>query len=156
MLNAADIVFERHLRTLLSEAAFSEATPQYLEEPRGRYAGHAGLLVKPRSTEEVSVAVKAAHDASVPVVPYGGGTGLVGGQVAPDGPAPLIVSLERMTALRKVYPSENVVVAEAGMILADLQNHANSHERLFPMSLASDGSARMGGILATNAGGVNV
>ena len=90
------------------------------------------------------------------MVPYGGGTGLVGGQITPDGPAPLLLSLERMTAIRAVHPSENVLVAEAGAILSDVQSAAEANGRLFPLSLASEGSARIGGLLATNAGGVNV
>ena len=74
----------------------------------------------------------------------------------PDGPAPLLISLERMTAIRAVYPTENVLVAEAGAILADVQAAAEVADRLFPLSLAAQGSCRIGGNLATNAGGVNV
>ncbi|MEM8980381.1 MAG: FAD-binding oxidoreductase [Pseudomonadota bacterium] len=156
MLNAVTPEFAESLHKAVPPDRFDEAGPSYLEEPRGRYAGQAGLLVKTRSTNEVAALVKAANTARVPIVPYGGGTGLVGGQVAPDGPTPLILSLEHMRALRAVYPEENVVIAEAGMILADLQVAAQEANRLFPMSLASEGSARLGGILATNAGGVNV
>ena len=86
----------------------------------------------------------------------GGGTGLVGGQVAPDGPAPLIVSMERMSAIRAVYRQESAMIAEAGAILAEVQNAAAEAGLLFPLSLASEGSARIGGLLGTNAGGVNV
>ncbi|KAG1648527.1 putative D-2-hydroxyglutarate dehydrogenase, mitochondrial [Nymphon striatum] len=94
--------------------------------------------------------------AQVGVVPYGGGTGLVGGQVAPDGPAPLILSLERMNKVRAVHADENVLVAEAGVILADVQAAADDADRLFPLSLAAEGSARIGGNLSTNAGGTGV
>ena len=110
----------------------------------------------PRSVEEVAQILRAAHDVLVPVVPFGGGTGLVGGQVAEDGPMPLLVSLEKMAAIRAVYPSENVLIVEAGCILADVQSAAEKVGRLFPLSLASEGSAQIGGLLATNAGGVNV
>jgi FAD/FMN-containing dehydrogenase len=94
----------------------------------------------------------------VGVVPYGGGTGLVGGQIAPEGEpeTPLILSLERMTQIRAVYPQENVLIADAGAILANIQDAAAEVDRLFPLSLASEGSARIGGLLGTNAGGVNV
>ena len=80
----------------------------------------------------------------------------MGGQVADSGPAPLILSLERMNKLRAVYPDENVLVAEAGMILSDVQDAAEAAERLFPLTLAAQGSARIGGNLATNAGGTGV
>ncbi|MCF6445045.1 FAD-binding oxidoreductase [Nereida sp. MMG025] len=155
-LAPASADFEATARAILPPDTFAEVGAQYLEEPRGRYAGSAGLLAKPRTTEEVSKLVKLAHDHGVAVIPYGGGTGLVGGQVAEDGPAPLILSLERMTALRAVYPSENAMVVEAGMILADVQSNAAAYDRIFPLSLASEGSARIGGVLSTNAGGVNV
>jgi FAD/FMN-containing dehydrogenase len=155
-LNPADDVFAARLRETLPEAIFRPIEPRHLEEPRGLYAGTAGLLVAPRTTAEVSALVAAANAARVPVVPYGGGTGLVGGQVMPDGPAPMILSLERMTAIRDIYPDENVLVAEAGATLVEVQAAAQGADRLFPLSLASEGTARIGGNLATNAGGVNV
>ena len=98
----------------------------------------------------------ACAQARVGIVPFGGGTGLVGGQVAEDGPKPLILSLEKMNAVREVYAEENVLIAEAGVILADVQTTADSKNRLFPLSLAAEGSARIGGNLATNAGGTSV
>ncbi|MGI9369716.1 MAG: FAD-binding oxidoreductase, partial [Ruegeria sp.] len=127
-----------------------------LEEPRNRFSGQAGVLALPRTTEEVSALVCLASDARVPVVPYGGGTGLVGGQVMPEGPAPLVISSERMTAIRAIYPTENVIEVEAGAILADVQDAAETVNRLFPLSLAAQGSCQIGGNLSTNAGGVNV
>jgi len=89
-------------------------------------------------------------------VPYGGGTGLVGGQVSVEDPAPLILSLERMTRILDVSPDDNVLVAEAGAILGDIQSAAAEAGRLFPLTLASEGSCRIGGNLSTNAGGTNV
>ncbi|KMW56801.1 D-2-hydroxyglutarate dehydrogenase [Candidatus Rhodobacter oscarellae] len=156
MLNDADAQFAEALRADLPQAAFREVAPRYLEEPRGAYRGQAGLVLAPGSTEEVATILRAAGRARVPVVPYGGGTGLVGGQVLPEGPAPLLLSLERMTAIRATYPSENVLVAEAGAILETVQGAAEQAGRLFPLTLASQGSARIGGLLSTNAGGVNV
>ena len=100
--------------------------------------------------------MRACAAARVPVVPYGGGTGLVGGQIAPEGPRPVILSLERMRAVRGIYPAENVIVVEAGAILQDIHEAAAEVDRLFPLSIAAKGSARIGGNLATNAGGVNV
>ncbi|MDO9637917.1 MAG: FAD-binding oxidoreductase [Pseudotabrizicola sp.] len=130
--------------------------PHDVEEPRGRWRGQAGAVACPRSTAEVAAVVRACGQARTGIIPMGGGTGLVGGQVMPQGPAPLILSLERMTRLRGAWPDENVLVVEAGMILADVQAEAGRIDRLFPLSLASEGSARIGGNLAANAGGVNV
>ncbi|MDF1717344.1 MAG: FAD-binding oxidoreductase [Antarcticimicrobium sp.] len=155
-LTPADENFAARLRRTLPEAVFRPPEPRYLEEPRGRWSGQCGLLALPRTVEEVSTLVTAAAEARVPVVPYGGGTGLVGGQIMPEGPAPLIVSLERMAAIRGVYPQENLLIAEAGAVLADVQAAAQQADRLFPLSLAAEGTARIGGNLATNAGGTGV
>lgn len=155
MLNPVTSAFEERLRALLPAATFKIDTAPYLSEPRGRWAGH-GLVVAPASTEEVATIVRACFDARIGVVPYSGGTGLVGGQLMQDGPAPVVLSLERMNKIRAVYPSENVLVCDAGVILAHVQQAAEEVGRLFPLSLASEGSARIGGLLSTNAGGVNV
>ena len=127
-----------------------------LDDPRGRHQGQALAIACPETVDEVSAIVRACAQAGVGLVPLGGGTGLVLGQVAHEGPAPLVLSLEKMTAIRGVYAEENVVVAEAGAILADVQAAAEAHGRLFPLSLAAEGSCRIGGNLATNAGGLNV
>ena len=150
MLNPAD----ETLAAQLPAGVLRELTPAYLEEPRGRYRGQAGLVAAPRDTAEVTAVARACAKARVGIVPRGGGTGLVSGQVMPEGPAPLILSLERMTALRAVYPEENVLVAEAGMTLQAVRDAAAGAGRLFPLSLASQGTAAIGGCLSTNAGGV--
>ncbi|MCF3593707.1 FAD-binding oxidoreductase [Rhodobacteraceae bacterium LMO-12] len=155
-LNPADESFRARLRDVLPEAALRDVAPRYLEEPRGRWHGQAAFVVAPADTREVARAIRAAGEARVGVVPYGGGTGLVGGQVMPDGPMPMILSLERMNRVREIYPHENVLIAEAGAILEDVHTAAEAHDRLFPLSIAAKGSARIGGILSTNAGGVNV
>ncbi|MBY6056865.1 FAD-binding oxidoreductase [Leisingera daeponensis] len=155
-LNPADPAFADRLSGLLPEGVLRLPEPRYLEEPRGRFQGQAGVLALPQNAEQVSTLIREANAARVPVVPYGGGTGLVGGQVMPGGPPPLVISLERMAAIRAVHSLENVIIAEAGAILADVQSAAQAAERLFPLSLAAEGSARIGGNLATNAGGVNV
>lgn len=157
-LNPADAAFAARLEPRVGTDVLRAVEPRYLEEPRAQYAGQGGLLALPRTVEEVSTIISAAAEAQVGVVPYGGGTGLVGAQIAPEGagPLPLILSLERMTAIRAVYPEENVLIAEAGAILADVQAAARASDRLFPLSLAAEGSARIGGNLSTNAGGVNV
>ncbi len=156
MLRDCNSDFLDHLAESLPEGRLCAPAPRYLEEPRGRWHGRAGAVALPRNVEEVAAILRAAHEARVAVVPFGGGTGLVGGQVASDGPVPLLLSLEKMAAIREVHPSENVLIAEAGCILADVQGAAEEVGRLFPLSLASEGSAQIGGLLATNAGGVNV
>lgn len=155
-LNPADTAFCDRLSADLPDEVFRPIEDRYLEEPRGRYAGQQALLALPRSTDEVAALIRHAAEARVGVVPYGGGTGLVGGQIASDGPAPLILSLERMNKVREVFADENVLVAEAGVILADVQAAADAADRLFPLSLAAQGTARIGGNLATNAGGTGV
>ena len=156
MLNSLTPEVADHLRTLVPEDRFSAAEASHLQEPRGRYQGQAGLVAHPRDVDEVATLIRGANAARVPVIPYGGGTGLVGGQVAQDGPVPLVLSLDRMTAIRAVYPQENVLIAEAGAILANVQAAAEEVDRLFPLSLAAEGSARIGGNLSTNAGGTGV
>jgi len=143
------------LKAALPAEMFRDVAPTYAEEPRGRYRGAPMAVVAPSSTEEVAQVVRICAAHAIPIVPFGGGTGLVGGQVA-EGIEPLVLSLERMTAIRGVLPEENVLIAEAGAVLADVQAAAAAVDRLFPLSLASEGSARIGGLLATNAGGVNV
>ena len=103
-LNPADADFaDRLLQAGLGDA-LAEAEPRHLEEPRGRYRGQSGLLARPRSVDEVALIIRTCAAAQVGVIPYGGGTGLVGGQVAPEGPAPMILSLERMGQVRATFP----------------------------------------------------
>jgi FAD/FMN-containing dehydrogenase len=156
MLNACTPDFVASLAAAVPGGTVQPPEARYLDEPRGRWAGQGGALARPRRVEEVAAIVRACAAARVGIVPWGGGTGLVGGQLMPDGPAPLILSLERMNAARAVYPDEGVLVVEAGMILAEVQAAAAKAGRLFPLSLASEGTARIGGNLAANAGGVNV
>lgn len=156
MLNPVSDALRQQLAASLPKEVFRDLTPAYLEEPRGRYKGGDALLLAPGNAQEVSVIVQACNAARVGVIPYGGGTGLVGGQVAPKGPTPVILSMERMGAIRDVNPVENVLICEAGAVLQSVQEAAEEAGRLFPLSLASQGSARIGGNLATNAGGVNV
>ncbi|PZR00297.1 MAG: hydroxyacid dehydrogenase [Cereibacter sphaeroides] len=155
-LNSADTDFVAGLARQLPDGVLTPPEPRYLTERRALWQGHAGVVARPRSTEEVATIVCACAIAKVGVVPWGGGTGLVGGQIMPAGPLPVVLSMERMAALRGVYPQENVLIAEAGMILADVQAQARAADRLFPLSLASEGSAQIGGNLSSNAGGVNV
>lgn len=158
MLNPADAAFIAHLSRSLPPGTLREAGAHELAEPRGRWQGMAGAVARPANTAEVAQIVQACAAARVGIVPWAGGTGLVGGQLMPQGsgPAPLLLSLERMTALRAAYIAENCIEVEAGMILAEVQTQAEKLGRIFPLSLASEGSCRIGGNLATNAGGTGV
>jgi len=152
MLEAAEI----GMFSALPADIVSQASAGYLEEPRKLFTCEKALLARPRNVEQVSQILAICNRERVAVVPYSGGTGLVGGQVMPNGPTPLVLSLERMSAVRDVDVAGNVMVVEAGAILQDVQMAAEAVDRLFPLSLASEGSCRIGGNLATNAGGVQV
>ncbi|MEM7506263.1 MAG: FAD-binding oxidoreductase [Pseudomonadota bacterium] len=128
----------------------------YLIEPRDQWQGTAAAVLRPADTATVSTILAYCNANLLPVVALSGGTGLVGGQIMPDGPLPVILSLERMNKIREVQPQNGAMIAEAGCILADLKQAADDVGRLFPLSLASEGSCRIGGNLATNAGGVQV
>lgn len=156
MTHTATPEFLDRLRASLPEGRVRAPDQHYLEEPRGRFAGQAAAVVTPGSTEEVAATVRMAAEAGVGIVPYGGGTGLVGGQISPDAPAAIVLSLERMTAIRGIWPAENVLIAEAGAIVAHIQQAAEAAGRLFPLSYGAEGTARIGGALAVNSGGVNV
>lgn len=155
-LNDATPEFLNTLENALPSKALRPVAPRYLEEPRGTWQGQGAAVIAPETTQQVAQVLRLANQARVGVVPYGGGTGLVGGQVMPDGPTPVILSLERMTAIREMYPLENLMIVEAGAILQDLHEAAQNVDRLFPLAIAAKGSARIGGNLSTNAGGVNV
>ncbi|MBY5440199.1 FAD-binding oxidoreductase [Rhizobium leguminosarum] len=146
----AAIVGEKY--ALRSEADLAP----HLIENRGLYHGSSPLLLKPGSVEEVSDIMKLATETGTAIVPQTGNTGLVGGQTPRQGKSDIILSLERMNRIRDVDPVANVLVADGGAILAEVQKAAEAHGRLFPLSLGSEGSCRIGGNLSTNAGGTAV
>ena len=152
MLNPADARFA----ATLPPEVIRPAEPRDLDEPRGRHHGQGAFVARPRNVDEVAQIVRACAAARVGILPRGGGTGLVAGAVQPTGPAPLIVSFERMRAIRATFPAENTLIAEAGATLAEVRAAAEAMGRLFPLSLAAQGTAQIGGVLSTNAGGVNV
>ncbi|WP_299132905.1 FAD-binding oxidoreductase [uncultured Amaricoccus sp.] len=152
----ADADLVARLATALGPGAVLPPEPRYLEEPRGRYVGKAAAILRPASVSAVQTAVRLCAEARVGIVPYAGGTGLVGGQVMAEGPVPVVLSVERLNRIRDLDTIDDVLTAEAGVILADAQAAAVGAGRVFPLALASEGSARIGGLLGTNAGGVNV
>jgi FAD/FMN-containing dehydrogenase len=128
----------------------------YLREWRDYYVGCTPLIVKPGSTDEVSRILALAHATRTPVVTQSGNTGLTGGQIPHEDGSEILLNLTRLDRIRSVDPSGNTLVAEAGVPLQRVQEAADAVDRLFPLSLASQGSCRIGGNLATNAGGVGV
>jgi len=128
----------------------------YLEEWRGLYHGRAAAVLKPGTTGEVSQILALANETRTPVVPQGGNTGLVGGQIPHENGREIVVSLSRMTAIRALDTVSLTMTAEAGVVLASAQAAAEEAGLLFPLSLASEGSCQIGGNLATNAGGTAV
>lgn len=125
----------------------------HLAETRGLRRGHALAVVRPADTAEVAFTVRACAEAGVSVVAQGGNTGHVGGGLPQGG---IVISMARLTRLRAVDPVNASITVEAGMVLADVQAAAAAAGMLFPLSLASEGSCRIGGNLSTNAGGTAV
>ncbi|MGB1236143.1 MAG: FAD-binding oxidoreductase, partial [Planktomarina sp.] len=144
------------LEALPFDIRATPATGSYAEEPRGRFESTNGVVAAPADTDGVAAVVKYANAHGIAVVPYSGGTGLVGGQVAQTQTDHIVLSTHRMIKLRALDAENATMTVDAGMILADVHSTAADADTLFPLSLAAEGSARIGGILATNAGGVNV
>jgi len=128
----------------------------FLREWRDRYVGSTPLVLRPGSVDEVSAILQLASEANVGIVPQAGNTGLVGGQIPYEDGRDIVLSVARLKRIRAVDRSGQSLIAEAGVTLADVQNAADEIGRLFPLSLAAEGSCQIGGNLATNAGGVNV
>lgn len=141
----ADVVFSR-----------PDDIAPWLSDWRGLYRGNAQAVVRPRTVEQVARMLALCQQAGVPVVPRGGNTGLCGGATPDASARNIVLSLDRMNAIRTIDTLGNTLVAEAGCVLGDLQRAAAQANRLLPLSLAAEDSCQLGGNLATNAGGVNV
>lgn len=124
-----------------------------LKEWRNRWTGETPLLLLPRSTEETAQMVRLCGELGLSLTPQGGNTGLVGGQI-PHGE--VLISTRRMRAVRDVAPLDDAMVVEAGVTLLEAQQAAAAADRLFPLSLAAEGTATIGGVVSTNAGGTAV
>ncbi len=128
----------------------------YTQENRNIVHGVTPLVLRPGTTEEVSAIMRLAFETETPIVPQGGNTGHAAGGVPDESDSQIVISMERMKALREIDPTGNTMTVEAGMVLQDAQRIAAEHDRLFPLSLASQGSCQIGGNISSNAGGVAV
>ncbi len=146
----ADIVGARHVLTA------PEDTKPYTTDWRRQYSASAECVVRPASTDEVARVVALCAREGVAVVPQGGNTGLVGGSVPSGTRREIVLALGRLNRIRALDPLNDTATVEAGCVLAAVQSAAAAAGRLFPLSLAAEGSCQIGGNLSTNAGGVNV
>ena len=128
----------------------------YLREWRDLYIGKTPVVLRPGTTEEVSRILAIANEARVGVVPQAGNTGLVGGQIPSTRNTEIVLNIGRLDKVRAVDADGGTMVVDAGITLARAQDIAAEAGRLFPLSLASEGSCQIGGVLASNAGGVAV
>jgi FAD/FMN-containing dehydrogenase len=150
----ADVI--SRLKSLVGDGGWSQDPDRLapkLVEWRDRWSGTTPLLLLPRDTAQVAAIVGVCAESGVAITPQGGNTGLVGGQI-PNGE--ILLSLERMRAVRAIDTDDDVMVAEAGVTLAAAHEAAEAVGRRFPLSLASEGSCTIGGLVSTNAGGVQV
>ena len=147
------------LRGLIgTDGVLTEAddTAPYLVDERRLYRGSALAVVLPRDVEQVARIVGWCNQHRVGVVPQGGNTGYCGGATPDESGRQLLLSLRRLNRIRAVDAGNFSITAEAGCVLASVQQAADAAERFFPLSLGSEGSCQIGGNLATNAGGLNV
>ena len=128
----------------------------WLSDWRGRYHGRSAALLSPASREEVVEIVRLCAAEKVPLVPQGGNTSMVGGATPDESGDSLLLSLRRMKRIRSIEPAANLAVCEAGVILAELHDSAAAAGRRFPLTLGARGSATIGGLVSTNAGGTQV
>ena len=133
-----------------------DAAAPYLTDWRKRYTGAAQAVVRPGSTQEVAAVVRCCVEHGVPIVPQGGNTGLAGAATPDASGVAVVLSLQRLQKDRAIDTDNDTITVEAGCILQNVQQAARDAGRLFPLSLASEGSCTVGGNLATNAGGTLV
>lgn len=158
-MNPAADPFLSEALTLLGPrglTADTELMEPWLTDWRGRYTGAARALASPTDAQELAELVKLCARHGVPIVPQGGNSGMSGGATPDASGAALIVSLRRMNAIRRLDPQARTVVCEAGVILQSLHEAAEAHGLRFPLTLGGKGSATVGGLISTNAGGTQV
>ncbi|WP_428644417.1 FAD-binding oxidoreductase [Roseibium sp.] len=148
-----------HFAKLIGEAnvlTSPDDQAPYLTEWRDLYQGITPMVLRPGSTEEVGKVMAYAYEQGLKIVPQGGNTGLVGGQIPQETGDEIVLSLSRLNKVRSVDPVGFTITVEAGVVLETLQNEAEKVDRLFPLSLGAQGSCQIGGNISTNAGGTAV
>lgn len=133
-----------------------DAIAPWLTDWRGRFHGEAAAILAPEDREGVAAIVGMAYELGVALVPQGGNTSMVGGATPPADGSALIVSLRRMNRVRSIDPAAGIAIAEAGVILSALHDAAGAQAMRFPLTLGAKGSATIGGLVSTNAGGTQV
>jgi FAD/FMN-containing dehydrogenase len=133
-----------------------DAMTPWLTDWRGRYRGACAALLAPATTAEVQAIVRLCADNDVALVPQGGNSSMVGGATPDGGGGALLLSLRRMDGVRRVCADDNLLIAEAGATLSAVHDAAAAAGRRFPLSLGAKGSATVGGLVSTNAGGTQV
>jgi FAD/FMN-containing dehydrogenase len=128
----------------------------WLSDWRGLYHGQSAAMLSPATTAEVAAVVRLAAEFGVALVPQGGNTSMVGGATPPDDGSAMILSLRRMNRMRSTDAESRQLIAEAGVILEHVHDEAGKHALRFPLSLGAKGSATIGGLTSTNAGGTQV
>ncbi|MEO1968195.1 MAG: FAD-binding oxidoreductase [Sphingomonadaceae bacterium] len=128
----------------------------WLTDWRGRYTGRALALASPANTEEVAALVKLCREHKVPIVPQGGNSGMVGGATPDKSGRELLLSLRRMSTIRMFEPGSQMITCEAGVVLQTLHETVEAKGLRFPLTLGGKGSATVGGLVSTNAGGTQV
>jgi FAD/FMN-containing dehydrogenase len=128
----------------------------WLKSWRDNWRGAVPIILRPASTAEVAAVVRVCAETRTPIVPQGGNTGLTGASQPHDDMSEVILSTARMNRIREVDLANDTMTVEAGVVLATIQAAARQHDRLFPLSLAAEGSCQIGGNLSTNAGGTQV
>ena len=145
-------LYDRFLE-FLSPAEILEATPALLNDQRRRFVSEPDIILQPHSIENVQEIMRFCFEHRIPVTPQGGNTGLCGAAVASSG---VLLNLSKINRIREINLADNSITVEAGVILQNVQKAAAEAGRLFPLSLASEGSCEIGGNIACNAGGLNV
>ncbi|MDU1535304.1 MAG: FAD-binding oxidoreductase, partial [Neisseria sp.] len=145
-------LYDRFLE-FLSSAEILEATPALLNDQRRRFVSEPDIILQPHSIENVQEIMRFCFENRIPVTPQGGNTGLCGAAVASGG---VLLNLSKISCIREINLADNSITVEAGVILQNVQKAAAEAGRLFPLSLASEGSCEIGGNIACNAGGLNV
>lgn len=137
----------------VNAATADDEIAPHLREWRARWTGATAAVLKPGTAAETAAILKLASETGTPIVPQGGNTGLVGGQIPDASGDAIIVSTNRLNRIRAIDPDGDTITVEAGVVLQTIQETADARDRLFPLSLAAQGSAQIGGNLSTNAGG---